>query len=91
MRQREHVKTTQLTATVTVDIYPAPGQSLASAREEIAAALRHTLSRDGEFWEDYGASIGAIEDGAAEAEMFGYEGPYATDVGIELYTANKGS
>lgn len=81
-------KTTRLTATVTLDIYPRDGQSPEQAREELAAALYHHLTDwDYDFREDYGATIAEIEDGSAREAMYGYEGPYVTDVDVTCHTS----
>ena len=81
-------KTTRLTATVTLDIYPRDGQSPEQAREELGAALYYHLTDwDYGFREDYGATIAEIEDGSAREEMHGYEGPYVADVDVTCHAS----
>ena len=81
-------KTTRLTATVTLDIYPRDGQSPEQAREELGAALYHYLTDwDYNFMEDYGATVEEIEAGTAKEALYGYEGPYATAVDVTCHAS----
>lgn len=79
-------ETTQITATVTLDIHPKPGQSTAEAAEHFHQMFREYLEhKDFPFWEDYGAEIDDIREARQNGETptwGGYEGPYVTRVSV---------
>lgn len=83
------IETTRISATVTIDVYPRRGQSLAEASAHFRRVFREYLERhDFPFWEDYGAAIEDIvasrsgDDDASELCWGGYDGPFVTNVSV---------
>src|SRR5699024_3854828 len=76
----------RVTATVTLDVYPRPGQSPDLAAATMATTFRDYLTqRDHPFWEDYGDTLedihAAHEDGE-HPSWGGYDGPFVTSVHV---------
>src|SRR5699024_8257665 len=78
--------TARVTATVTLDVHPRPGQTPTQAAANMAATFRHYLQRhDFPFWEDYGVALEDIQDARDNGEhpsWGGYDGPFVTSVHV---------
>lgn len=77
----------RITATVTIDLFPKPGQTAAEAASEFRALFQEYLEHsDGPLWEDYGATLADIQEAQENGEWpvwGGYEGPYMTAVSVQ--------